>query len=314
MSFAEPAALWALVLLPVAVAALMLLRRRARSAVVLPNAAVLASVNVRRRTRSVLPPLLFACAFVVLVAGVARPQTTERTQTRPGTVVLTIDTSGSMRADDVDPSRLAAARTQASAFVQRLPADMAVSLVTYSSEVQVQVPPTTDHELVLAALQGLTAGGGTALGEALAASADVYAEGVPPGGRANGGVLLLADGRNSTGDVTPATAMASAASGGVPVYTIALGTPDGVLRFAGGVEQPVPPDPQTLRRISEATGGLSFEAGTQIELERIYRDMSDRFVLEVPRTHEITWAFSLAAIPLLLAALGLSLGMRGRFP
>jgi Ca-activated chloride channel family protein len=318
MSFGAPWALWALTLLPLAVGALMALRRRrVRTAVPLPNAAVLASVSPRRpRLRSMAPPLLFAGAFVVLVAGVARPQTTERLQTRPGTVVLTIDTSGSMHADDVVPTRLEAAKAQAAAFVRRLPADMAVGLVTYSSQAQVQVAPTADHGLVLSALEGLRADGGTALGEALAAAADLYAERAPAdGARGNGGVLLLADGRNSAGSVTPADAMASAAARDVPVYTIALGTPQGVLRsFGGRIEQPVPPDPETLRRISEATGGLSFEAATESELERIYRDMSDRFVLEVPRVREVTWAFALAAIPLVLAALGLSLAMRGRFP
>ncbi len=319
MNLQEPDALWLLLLIPVgAVGMLLLRRRRMRSAVRYTNVEILGRVAGRApRWRTVAPALLFALAVVLLVAGLARPQGSTRIAIHRGTVILAIDNSLSMYANDIQPTRMAAAKAAAIEFVRNLSPQFRVGLVTFSNTAEVRAQPTTDHAAVIAALERLKPDAGTALGEALAESVKLYEQQQSSGLDATqegGGVLLLADGENSAGDVSPPDATALAANDQIPVYTVSLGTAEGTI-IVRGQSFKVPSHPSTLQAIASATGGEFFDAPTESDLLDVYRGMSSRFVAYAERTTgEITWVFGLLAIPLVALAIGLSLAFKGRFP
>jgi Ca-activated chloride channel homolog len=318
MTLLRPEALWGLLALPLAViGSAAFRRRRTGSSVRYTNLDVLDSVTrPLERWRGPLPTLLFAVAFILVVIGVARPERT-RTTLIPGTVVLAIDTSASMTADDISPTRLSAATADAAELVRSLPAGYRVGLVTFSGEAQVVVPPTTDRADVLGALSRLQATGGTALGQGLAQAVMLFRIDSLAASSTRtaptGGVLLLADGENTAGTVSPKEAIQGAVASRVPIYTISLGTPEGRFVFPGGSVR-VPPDPATLRLISEKTQGRAFLAPSAGALATIYHAMGQRFVGYARSGDEATWIFAVLALVVLLLAVGLSLLIKGRFP
>jgi Ca-activated chloride channel family protein len=263
-------------------------------------------------------------------------------------VMLVIDVSGSMNADDVEPTRMEAAQRAASRFLDRLPARFQVGLVTFSSEAETLVPPTTDRDAVRSALASLNANGGTAMGDGLARALDVIeaarqqANGGAPGptttdpaapgsttptpaspdaGAAQPPVppavtLLLSDGANSAGG-DPFVQAERARQLKVPVYTIALGTANGVLRqpnaFGGMRIQPVPPDPDSLARIAETSNGRFFQAPTSQNLNAVYDSLGSRIGFRFEH-REVTVAFTAAGLLLLAAAGALRLRRGARLP
>jgi len=318
MTFTTPVLLVGLLLVPLLMLALLLARRRrARYAVRYPALDVLAGVVARtNRWRRHLPAALFLLALTLLLAGVARPMARVPVPRDQATVLLVIDVSGSMNADDVDPTRLDAARAAAGRFLDRLPGRFQVGLVTFSSDAQTLVQPTTDREAVRLALETLRANGGTAMGDGIARALDSIealrqAAGgtqpgtAPPPETTRGGppavTLLLSDGANSAGG-DPLVQAERARDLGVPVYTIALGTRDGVLRtpdpFGGVNTRPVPPDEETLARIAETSGGRSFLAPTSRNLSAVYGSLGSRIGYRIEE-HEVTVAFAAAALVLL---------------
>ena len=319
MTLRWPVVLWALLAIPLAVLAVLAIRhRRVGTAVRFTNLDLLTSVATRRdRWRTALPTALFAGAYALLVLGVARPERTVLVPVTTGTVILVIDTSGSMKATDISPSRLAAAQADAAQLVSHLPPGFHIGVVSFSDRARVVAIPTTDHQVVEEAIGRLSAEGGTALGDGLADAVRQYhLQTILPataGTQPNGGILLLSDGENTSGTVEPAEAGSLAAASRVPVYTISLGTPEGVL-VTPGRDIPVPPHPESLAAIADATGGLAFEAPTASELEQIYLSMSTRFVGYTRRSDEVTWIVALIGLPLLLSAVGLSMASKGRFP
>ena len=258
--------------------------------------------------------------------------------------MLVIDVSGSMNADDVEPTRMEAAQRAASRFLDRLPARFQVGLVIFSSEAETLVPPTTDREAVRSALGTLNANGGTAMGDGLARALDVIEaarqEASNGGAGAGGGppttadpgtttpaptdpnaqqpavppavTLLLSDGANSAGG-DPFIQAERARQLRVPVYTIALGTAGGVLRqpnaFGGTRIQPVPPDPDSLARIAETSNGRFFEAPSSQNLTAVYDSLGSRIGFRMEE-REVTVAFTAAGL-LLLAAAGALRARRG---
>ncbi|HEV8652538.1 MAG TPA: VWA domain-containing protein [Actinomycetes bacterium] len=321
MTFANPVLLAGLLLVPLVVLALVLARRRrARYAVRYPALDVLAGVVARtHRWRRHLPAALFLLALTVLLLGAARPMARVPVPRDQATVLLVVDVSGSMNADDVDPTRLDAARAAAGRFLDRLPDRFQVGLVTFSSDAQTLVQPTTDRQAVRLALETLQANGGTAMGDGLARALDSIETlrqagggeqpgAAPPPGTARDGppavALLLSDGANSAGG-DPLVQADRARALGVPVYTIALGTRDGVLRtpdpFGGVSSRPVPPDEQTLARIAETSGGRAFLAASSRNLAAVYDSLGSRIGYRVEE-HEVTVAFAVAALVLLGAA------------
>jgi Ca-activated chloride channel homolog len=343
MTFATPLALLALLLIPLTVLALVLARRRRiRYAIRYPALDVLAGVVERERRGRWIPAALLILALTALLLGAARPMARVPVPRDEATVMLVIDVSGSMNADDVEPTRMEAAQRAASRFLDRLPDRFQVGLVVFSSEAETLVPPTTDREAVRSALSTLNANGGTAMGDGLARALDVIeaarqdAAGpgtagppttVDPGATPapttpdpNGQqpavppavTLLLSDGANSAGG-DPFIQAERARQLRVPVYTIALGTAGGVLRqpnaFGGTRIQPVPPDPDSLARIAETSNGRFFEAPSSDNLTAVYDSLGSRIGFRMEE-REVTVAFTAAGL-LLLAAAGAMRARRG---
>jgi Ca-activated chloride channel family protein len=329
MSFVHPLLLLTLVVVPVAAALVVLAeRRRARYAVRFTNLDVLATVVSERHWRRYVPTALFLAALAALCIGVARPQAKTLVATDRAMVILVLDQSGSMFADDVKPTRLAAAQQAVRTFLKRAPKRIRVGLIVFAGEPQVATPPTTDHDLVRTSVDALgtfPTSPGTAIGDALAAATQLARQSLANGSASpestNGGgksgsggvqgkerplatVLFLSDGSQTRGVLQPLEGAQRASAARIPVYTIALGTPDGTItRDFGGFQRtiPVPPDPQTLSAIAEETGGKFFDARSADALDSAYSHLGSTLG-RVPGHTEITYAFLAAAAALLVAA------------
>jgi Ca-activated chloride channel homolog len=351
MTFATPLVLLALPLVPLVVLALILVRRRQiRYAVRYPALDVLAEVARRERRGRWVPAALLLLALTALLLGAAKPTARVPVPREEATVMLVVDVSGSMEADDVKPTRLDAARDAANRFLDRLPARFQVGLVIFSSQAETLVPPTTDRTAVRDALASLRADGSTAMGDGLSNALDAIVAarqaeagspggagggtpdpggGLPdPGGAGSGGTepgagtgppavtLLLSDGANMAG-VDPLEQAERARDLNVPVYTIALGTADGVLQrrdSLGGLRiQPVPPDPDTLARIAETTNARFFQAPTSRNLNQVYEGLGSHIGFRTEE-REVTVAFAAAALLLLAAAGALRARRAARLP
>jgi Ca-activated chloride channel homolog len=313
MSFARPLALLALAAVPVLVLGWLALERRRRAGAarftrlaLLPNL-----VDGPPGRRRVIPQALFLLALTALIVGMARPHAHITVPRHEATVVLAIDVSKSMSATDVPPSRLLAAENAANALVDRVPRSYDVALVAFATHAFVAVPPTTDRTLVHTAIDDLRYGEATALGDAIVIAARLGQRAratdgtVPPES-----VLLISDGARQGGRTTPLAAAAKAKALGVPVSSVLVGTPGGIVneQLVGGFKEQirVPPDPTTLRQIARATGGEYFRARTPSELAAVYRHLATR-VGHRSENREFTDAFGAGAIALLLAGGGLSL-------
>jgi Ca-activated chloride channel homolog len=346
LTFDSPLALLALPLVPLIVLALVLARRRrARYAVRYPALDVLAGVVAQERRWRWVPAALLLLALTALLLGAAKPMARVPVPREQATVMLVLDVSGSMNADDVEPTRLEAAREAAGRFLDRLPERFQVGLVVFASNAQTLVQPTTDRAAVRDGLATLTADGGTAMGDGLEQALDTIeaaraaaggaaqpapttTPGTPaPGTPGSGGTapqtanlpavtLLLSDGANSAGG-DPFVQAERARQLQVPVYTIALGTADGVLRrpdpFGGTRLQPVPPDPDSLERIAETSNGRFFAAPTSDNLNAVYDNLGSRIGFRFEE-REITVAFAAAGLLLLAAAGALRARKAARLP
>ena len=341
MSFQSPWLLLALPLLGVAAAIWLLAeRRRMRYAVQFPNLDVLATVVSGRSWLRLVPPALFGLALACLLVALARPQVSRTFLEERATVILVIDTSRSMQAEDVPPTRLGAAQAAVRSFLDRVPDKLRVGLVVFAGEAQVATPPTRDHDLVRTAIDEIDSFliyGGTAIGDALQTAVEMgkrVEDEEPPDGeevvprtpvpvsgtrtlaQAGGteeetespvSILFLSDGAQTRGILQPAEGAALAKEAGFPVYTVALGTPSGTIERGpfgfGGPEQriPVPPDPETLRAIAETTGGEFTEARTVDALQGAYENLGSKLGRE-PGESEVTFLLVAAAALLLVAA------------
>ena len=271
MTFADPILLLALLIVPAALLVYRVVqRRRSRYVVRFTNVDLLGNLVPRTPGwRRHLPPALYLTAMAALVLALARPSMTVAVPRNEATIILTMDVSGSMMAEDVAPNRLAAAQQAASTFLDQLPSGIKVGLVAFSTEPRILVAPTTDRGELRAALSDLRARGGTALGDAIATSlqaagldpnatastgspgpsgSSAPAASAPPSGSSSAAApeasgsgspdtaekpvvatVLLSDGANSTGQLEPIPAAEAAARLNVPVYTVALGTADGTV-------------------------------------------------------------------------------------
>jgi Ca-activated chloride channel homolog len=334
-----PGMLWALALLPVAVAAYLFgQRRRARDAARFTNLDLLANVVARSPGwRRHLPPALYLLALAGLLLALARPQATVLIPKQQANVMLVMDVSGSMDAVDVAPSRLTAAVDAASRFVDRLPSAFRVGLISFSTTAQLVATPTTDRQAVHDALTSLRAEGSTAIGDAIERALDLKRP--PPTTTTSSApgalparprpapdpalrslpmvILLLSDGANTAGHTPPHVAAGHARQLGVPIYTIALGTQSGTVDVPDESGQlrttPVPPDPAGLQEIARISGGQAFTAPSADNLERIYRRLGTKIGF-VRQDQEITVAFAAAALLLLAAGGALSLAWFRRLP
>jgi Ca-activated chloride channel homolog len=333
MSFEAPLLLLGLLVVPLAALGYWLLqRRRAKYAVRYTNLEVLAGVAGGRWAwrRHALAALMLA-SLAVLCVAFARPTVTVKAPNERASVVLVVDTSGSMRATDVKPSRLAAAKRAMQSFLERAPESLRVGVVSFSDEPAVVVSPTVDRKLLAQGIALLGPGFGTAIGDGLARAVDLArtATGTPgevgetpaepardEKGRALASILLLSDGAQTRGLLSPGQGAERAQAAGIPVYTVALGTDEGtILAGPPGQEQviPVPPDRETLAAIAEYTGAEAFDAQSADALEKVYAGLGSR-VGRVDRPKEVTAMFVAAGAMLLAGAVGLALVGAPRLP
>jgi Ca-activated chloride channel homolog len=335
MTFASPELLAGLLLVPLAIAAyLFLQRRRARYAVAFTNVDLLANLVPRTPSwRRHLPPVLYLGAIGALVLALARPSMTLAVPREEATIILTMDVSGSMKATDVAPSRLAASQKAASDFVDQLPDSFQVGLVIFSTEPRVAVSPTTDRVALHKALGDAIATSLDAAGAVTPTSPTVPSPDPAPSAGPSAdpspsaespsdepplvATVLLSDGANSTGQLEPLDAAGRAAALGVPVYTIALGTQDGVVQVPNRQGQlqtlEVPPDTETLAEIAETTGARFFDAPTAEDLAQIYENLGSR-VGFTEEQREVTQLFAAAGLLFVLAGAGLAAHWFNRFP
>lgn len=321
MSFEAPWLLLSLAIVPVAGLWYWRAQRRAsRYAVSYTNLDVLATVVDRDRAwRHQLPAALLLVALAALCVAVARPTWTVMQPSERASVVLVVDTSGSMRATDVRPSRLAAARTAMRTFADTIPDKLRVGVVSFSDDAQVVVVPTADREQLAAGLEILTPGYGTALGDGLARAVELAQSSMREQGTSEtpsepvrdakgnplAAILLLSDGSQTRGVLTPGQGADLAKKAGIPVYTVALGTEDGsILVGPAGQRQrvPVPPDRETLDAIADYTDGESFDAESAEALSRVYAGLGSRVGREAAE-REVSAAFLAAGAVLAAAAL-----------
>jgi len=309
MSFAAPLFLLGLLIVPLGAAAhLLAQRRRRRFAVRFPGTPVAAAAAPAAPAwRRHVPATLLALAAAGLVTALARPEATVAVPVEQASVVLVTDTSRSMEATDVAPSRLSAARSAAERFLDEAPEDLRVGAVAYSDVARILQPPTVEHEQVRGALEGLVADGGTATGDGLDAALRSL-EPAQGGRRPPAAVVLLSDGSSTTGR-DPLAAAQEAGRLGVPVYTVALGTPEGIVDG----QLPVPPDPEALRQIAQASGGQAFEASDGDQLAAVYESLGSRLGTR-KETREITAGFAAGGLLLLIGAVAASVRRHGRLP
>jgi len=316
MSFREPLLLAGLVVVPLAIYAYWRAqRRRARYAVRYPAVEVLATVAGRARGRHI--PALFALlALLALAVALGRPERTVAVEQRQGTVMLVHDTSGSMNATDVKPNRLTAAREAATTLARSLPDDFRLGLVSFNSTAEQLSEPTTDRAQVLRALAALKVKGATAMGDGLRLGLDAVRTPVTgPDGRPQrlpGALVLLSDGASTRGE-DPRKVAAEAKRLHVPIFAVALGTPNGQLRTKKGGMTPVPPDTATLETVARTTGGRFFTAPTARDLEAVYANLGRGLSVRREK-QEVTAAFAGGALALLLAAMVTGLLRTGRLP
>ena len=340
MSFGHPLLLLTLLVLPVAVAVyLWLERRRAKYAMTFTNVDVLAGVVGGRSLRRYIPPALALLALASLCVALARPHRTTLVASDRATVVLVIDVSGSMHATDVKPSRLAAAQAAVRTFLKKVPHNVRVGLIAFAGDPQVAAPPTTDLDVVRQGLDSLSyfsGYGGTAIGDAIAAAVDLVKPTNPNGtqtiayytpiatAKSPVSILFLSDGHQTRGVLEPLEGAARAKAAGIPVYTIALGTPNGTLDRppgfgspfspgGGPTRIPVPPDPATLRQIAQTTGGKFFDARSAQAVESAYSHLGS-VVARTRSKRETTYEFVGLAAILLVAAGAFSVLVAPRLP
>src|SRR5262249_9317343 len=229
------------------------------------------------------------------------------------TIVLLVDVSGSMRAADVKPTRLGAAQAAMGLFADRVPKSVKIGLVSFSSTADELVVPTTDRTLLHEGIDLLVPEAGTAIGDGLALAVQVEKSALAgvhrdKAGRLPGAIVLLSDGAQTRGFLTPLQGAAKARNAGLRVFTVALGTPNGMLDpggfgFGGFGRFPVRPDPVTLAAIARATGGETFQAKSAAKVQSVYKELGASVATKPSRREVTSWFVGLAAL-LLLGALG----------
>ena len=340
MDFLWPLGLWlapALVALPFAYVWLL---RRQKRALVFSNLGLIREAVAGKATfRRHLPPLLFFAALVLMAFALTRPTAIVTLPSDRATIILAIDVSGSMRAQDVEPTRMAAAQAAARAFVTEQPPGVRIGLVAFSGNAMVAQMPTLMRQDVLDALDRLHPQRYTAVGSGIIASLQaIFPEmelgqyltsgnaqsrepqsrelgkppeaktaapaPVPPGSYTSAVIVLLSDGRTNAG-FPPVDAAHIAADRGVRVFTIGFGSPQGSTADYGVGFMRLQPDEETLKQISEITKAGHFNAQTAGELKEIYKGLTTQFVAETKRT-ELTAFIAMPALILLVIAIGLS--------
>jgi Ca-activated chloride channel family protein len=318
VSFDHPLYLAALVVLPLAAVLYWLAeRRRASSVAAFGNPALWPNVVDRApgRARHV-PAALLLAALALLVLALAKPNAALSVPREEATLVVALDVSRSMLAKDVPPTRVSAAKAAAAEFAEQVPDKFALGLVAFATRATVALPATTDRDAFLEAVSAVRTGEGTSVGEGLLRALQlagrlplVAPDGPappPPADPPPAAILLISDGAQTQQGITPEEAATQARRLDVPIFTVALGTADGVVErtLPGGFTERirVPPDPRALKTIADASGGQFFSAPDQESLAAVYDSLKSRLGEETKEI-EITAAFAGAGALLLVVSL-----------
>jgi Ca-activated chloride channel family protein len=285
-------------------------RREAQAAAFSTPALIPNLVSGRPGLKRTIPLAILLLALTALIVGVARPRANVSVPRKEATIVLAIDVSRSMTAQDVQPTRLDAARRAAEAFLTKIPKDYSVAVVGFGTRAFVALPPTTDRVLAQDALESLAPSEGTAIGDAIALSTKLGTRqrtsdgAIPPTS-----VLVISDGTRDGGQTAPLTAARQARAAHIPVSTVLVGTSNGIVtnKLVGGYTEEirVPPSPGTLQEIARVSDGRFFRARTAAALTSVYKGLSTR-VGHRTQNRQITDLFAGGAIVLLLVGGGLS--------
>jgi Ca-activated chloride channel family protein len=344
MNFIWGGILWLLVLIPVLIGLYVLAQRR-RQKFALRYASlslVKDALGKRPGIRRHIPAALFLAALGVIIFALARPSATVDLPAEEGTVILSMDVSGSMRATDITPSRMEAVKEAARIFINKRPRHVRIGIVAFSGTAELTQPPTTDNDQLLAAVNRLHPERYTAIGSGMETALDTIFEKtdqrqpqmdappqdpnnsltspppdeepqpVPPGSYKSAVIVLLSDGQSNQGP-NPLDVADKAANLGVRVYTVGVGTTQGAVIALEGFSFHVFLDEATLKAIAAKTAATYTKASSESDLQRIYDNLSTRLMVEREKT-EITALFVAAAAALLLIAGGLSLLWFNRLP
>src|SRR5689334_8813322 len=343
MTFLTPQALWLLLLVPALVALYVLIqRRRKKFAVRYPDMALVReAMGSGQRLRRYLAPALMLLAIVAGIFAMARPTAVVTLPSEQRKIILAIDVSLSMRASDVEPTRLAAAQAAAKDFVKDQPADVRIGIVTFAGTALLVQPPTNDRQDLLDAIDRFELQRNTAIGSGIIMAlatlfpdenidVESYTLGtvtrersrsksldkqqkqepkaqpkvVPPGSYQNGAIILLTDGRRTMGP-DPLDAAKLAADHVVRVYTVGFGSAGGAMADIDGMSIYMRFDEETLKAIADVTKAQYFYAGSATDLRKVYESLNAKFVMERKQT-EVSALVAAAAAALLLAAAGIS--------
>jgi Ca-activated chloride channel family protein len=316
VSFSAPVFLLGLLLVPLGIFALRASRRRAtRYAVRFPAASTLKlAAGTVPAWRKHLPAALALATMAVLSLALAKPQRTIEVPSERAQIMLVTDHSRSMLATDVDPNRITAAKKAARAFLDQVPRRLPVGVVAYSNLPDAVQAPSRDHNDAREIIDAQEADGATATGDALLVARDALVRARTRGKRPPAAIVLVSDGQTTVG-LDPVDVARSARRLKIPIYTISLGTAAATVpnpQF-GAPRLPAVPDPVTLRRIAEVSGGKSFSADDDSELSSIYKKLGSQ--LGTRQEHrEMTSAFAIAGLILLLGAGAASLRTGSRLP
>ncbi|HEY1325409.1 MAG TPA: VWA domain-containing protein [Casimicrobiaceae bacterium] len=345
MTFLTPQALWLLLLVPALVALYVVIqRRRKRFAVRYPDMALVReALGTGQRLRRYVAPALMLLALVAGIVAMARPTAVVTLPSEQRKIILAIDVSLSMRASDVEPTRLAAAQAAAKEFVKDQPADVRIGIVTFAGTALLVQPPTNDKQDLLDAIDRFELQRNTAIGSGIImALATLFPDenidiesytlgavtrersrgrsldkqqpkqepkappqAVPPGSYQNGAIILLTDGRRTMGP-DPLDAAKLAADRGVRVYTVGFGSAGGAMADIDGMSIYMRFDEETLKAIADVTKAQYFYAGSASDLRKVYESLNAKFVMERKQT-EISALLAAASAALLLGAAGFSL-------
>ncbi|HEY8861213.1 MAG TPA: VWA domain-containing protein [Candidatus Limnocylindria bacterium] len=342
MSFLWPTSLFFLVAVPVLLGLYIWSQRRRRkyalryASLSLVKEALGRGPGIRRH----IPPALYLLSLAFMLVALARPITVVKVPSQEGTVILAIDVSGSMRATDIKPDRITAAKEAAKAFVEKQGDSVKIGVVSFATDASIVQAPTLDHDLVLAAIDRLRLQRATAIGRAILTSLDAIWEdsgsegdqpsavltqpqnpnapqtpaktAVPGAAKASASIILLTDGQNNQFP-PPLAIVDQAISRGIRVYTVGVGTPAGAVLSLEGRSIRTALDETTLKQIADDTDAQYFLATSDADLKKVYENLSTELVLRTQKT-EVTALFTLVAAVFSIVASAFSLLWFNRLP
>lgn len=333
MSFLWPKMLWFLMLIPLLIAAYLWIQKKKKrfawkhsSLSLLREAAGKDLVKKQH-----IPAALILAGLAILIFALARPTATVVLPSFEGLIILALDNSGSMRAEDVKPTRLDAAKLAAKTFVEQNGSRSKIGVVSFAGTASLVQPPTKDKDLIFSAINRLTYQRATAIGSGILVSLNAILEefgekqlipqpfgsspSPPPleeeaASKLPSMIVLLSDGQSNTGPL-PLEMAELAAKYGIKVYTVGLGSPEGVVLNFNSFSFRVRLDEDTLKKIAEKTGGSYYKADNETNLNEIYANLGRRLTFKPEKT-EITALFTAASGVLFLLGIGLSMYWFGR--